>query len=170
MAISRFRIYGFYAYIVSSVGFLVAAIIAAWPAIHFFITNDPASTIDSPEYSLNRAVVLSAFSLYLGVRSYICYRLNQRVNHEPDHTIWQVHEQRPLKALLKRWQIFRRHVMQTLWSIWVIIINLEKSKKRIAKKVKMGFQEYPCMILFFILKINPSWSLAELQARCHVCV
>ena len=34
-------------------------------------------------------------------------------------------------------------VMATFYLTWEIIMNLEKSKKRIAKKVKMGFQGYP---------------------------
>jgi hypothetical protein len=83
----RFRVYGFYAYLISSVGFLLASIIVAWPAIESFILHESPVTTHSPEYSLNKALVLSAISIYLAVRSYIYYRLKLKTNHEPDEAV-----------------------------------------------------------------------------------
>ena len=74
MAQSKFSTYGFFVYLVASLGFMIAAIIVAWPEIQSFLTDEPLAT-PSPDNPINKALVMSAISIYLAVRSYFYYRL-----------------------------------------------------------------------------------------------
>ena len=86
MSSPRFTTYGFYIYLVSSIGFFLIAIIVGKPAIESLIVNESASATDFSDQPLSKAIVLSAISIYLAIRSYFYYRQKQRTNHESDGT------------------------------------------------------------------------------------
>ena len=84
MSSPRFTTYGFYIYLFTSIGFFLAAIIVAKPTIESLINSESATGLS--DQALSKALVLSAISIYLAIRSYFYYRLKQRTNHESGGT------------------------------------------------------------------------------------